>query len=348
MPETKIPTQLLKDEHQEVLQKLVAMEKVIGRLDKTDKTLTELKDLTAYFKTDFWVHFTKEEEALFPEIETFLPRNAGPLGVMLMEHEELRKTNDRIQKAAADYLGDSGDEATKRELREQGAHFIGVLRDHIGKEDNILFGIADMHFDQQQIDKVIRLFHQIDSGHKSEDNKEIGIIEALRTRRSIKSYTTAAVPPDVLLEILDVTRYSPSGANKNNWRFVVTTKRDVIEKLAAVQPFSKWLASAQAAICIVGDPAISRYWLEDCCLAAYSIYLGALPKGVGVAWSAIYQSDNPAEDERRQNLVRELMGIPKGMKAPIVLGLGYPQNQPAPRTMTALEDTVFWEQYGQK
>jgi hypothetical protein len=88
--------------------------------------------------------------------------------------------------------------------------------------------------------------------------------------------------------------------------------------------------------------------LEDCCLAAYSIYLGALPKGVGVAWSAIYQSDNPAEDERRQNLVRELMGIPKGMKAPIVLGLGYPQSQPAPRTMTALEDTVFWEQYGQK
>jgi nitroreductase len=174
------------------------------------------------------------------------------------------------------------------------------------------------------------------------------LIEALHTRRSIKSYTTAPIPREVLLEILDATRYSPSGGNKNNWRFVVTVKREVIDKLAAVQPYSKWLGSAQVAIAIAGDPSISRYWLEDCCLAAYSIYLGALAKGVGVAWSAIYQSDNPTEDERRQNLVRELMEIPKGMKAPIVLGLGYPQNQPTPRTMAALPDTVSWERYGQK
>lgn len=174
------------------------------------------------------------------------------------------------------------------------------------------------------------------------------LIEALHTRRSIKSFTSAPVSREVLLEILDVTRYTPSGANKNNWRFVVTTKREVIDKLAAVQPFSKWLGSAQAAIVIAGDPAISRYWLEDCCLAAYSIYLGALANGVGVAWSAIYQSDNSAEDERRQNLVRELMRIQNAMKAPIVLGLGYPQSQPPPRTMATLQDTVFWEQYGQK
>lgn len=174
------------------------------------------------------------------------------------------------------------------------------------------------------------------------------MIEALHTRRSIKSFTTAPVSREVLLEILDAARYSPSGANKNNWRFVVTTNREEIDKLSTVQPFSKWLGSAQAAIAIAGDPSLSRYWLEDCCLAAYSIYLSALAKGVGVAWSAIYQSDNPTEDERRQNLVREIAGIPAGLKAPIVLGLGYAQNQPAPRTMCKLEDVVFWDRYGQK
>lgn len=174
------------------------------------------------------------------------------------------------------------------------------------------------------------------------------LIEALHTRRSIKSYTAQSVSKDVLLEILDAARYSPSGANRNNWKFVVTTDRGMIEKLGAVSPVGKWLATAQAAIVLIGDPALSRYWLEDCCLAAYSIYLGALAKGVGTAWCAIYQADNPAEDERRQNLVREIAGVPATLKAPIVLGLGYAQSQPAPRKLCELADIVFWDKYGQK
>ena len=159
---TKKPTQLLKDEHKAVLQKLTAMEKVLGSLDKKEAISAELKELTTFFKAEFWVHFTKEEEALFPEIETFMPRDAGPLGVMLMEHEDLRKTNERVQQATAEYLGGSTGEATRKVLREQGAHFIGVLRDHINKEDNILFMMADMHLDQAQMEKVAKLFHEID------------------------------------------------------------------------------------------------------------------------------------------------------------------------------------------
>ena len=172
------------------------------------------------------------------------------------------------------------------------------------------------------------------------------LIEALHKRRSIKSYKAEPIAREVLMEILDATRYTPSGANRNNWRLVVTTNQETIAKLGAVQPYAKWLASAKAAIAIAGDPTVSKYWLEDCCLVAYSIYLAALAKGVGVGWSAIYQSDNAEEDERRQNAVRELTAIPKTLKAPIVLGLGYPDGQPGPRNMITLGESVFWERYG--
>lgn len=49
------------------------------------------------------------------------------------------------------------------------------------------------------------------------------IIEALRTRRSISSFTAVPISQDILLQILDAARYSPSGANKNPFRFIVTT-----------------------------------------------------------------------------------------------------------------------------
>ena len=69
----KKPTEILKEEHEQVLQKLGALEEVISHLDKKETVSAKLEELASFFKTDFWVHFTKEEEALFPEIERFIP-----------------------------------------------------------------------------------------------------------------------------------------------------------------------------------------------------------------------------------------------------------------------------------
>ena len=166
----KKPTEILKEEHQNVLQKLDALEEVISHLDKKEEILPKLNELTSFFKTDFWIHFTKEEEALFPEIERFIPREGGPIGMMLIEHEDLRNTNKEFQRAADEYLGDSDSAEIKRMIQEYGNHFIGALRQHIDKENNILFMMADMHLDQTQIDKIVKLFHKIESAEEKEGN----------------------------------------------------------------------------------------------------------------------------------------------------------------------------------
>ena len=165
----KKPTDILREEHRGVLQKLDALEEVISRLDGKEEISAKLKELASFFETEFWVHFTKEEEALFPEIEKFIPRDSGPVGVMLMEHEDLRNTNKGFQMAIKEYLGDSGNAGARGIIQERGAYFIGVLRDHINKEDNILFMMADMHLDQAQIASVVRLFHEIE-GAESRSN----------------------------------------------------------------------------------------------------------------------------------------------------------------------------------
>ncbi len=167
MTEPKKPTEILKEEHENVLKNLNSLEEVISHLDKKEEISPRLKELASFFKTDFWIHFTKEEEALFPEIEKFIPREGGPTGMMLIEHEEVRNTNTEIQAAIDVYLRDSDDLEARGMIQERGTHFIGILRDHIDKENNILFMMADMHLDQAQIDKVIKLFYDIErSGEK--------------------------------------------------------------------------------------------------------------------------------------------------------------------------------------
>ena len=170
MTNGKKPTELLKEEHQNVLQRLDALEEIIGHLDKKEGISPKLKELASFFETDFWVHFTKEEEALFPEIERFIPREGGPTEMMLVEHEDLRNTNKEFQRAVDEYLGDSDSLEAKGLIQRHGTNFIGVLRDHINKEDSILFMMADMHLDQTQIDKVVKLFHEIESAEEKGGN----------------------------------------------------------------------------------------------------------------------------------------------------------------------------------
>lgn len=162
MANEKKPTELLRDEHRGVLEKLDAMEGVINNLEQKEKISARLKELTSFFDIEFWVHFEKEEKALFPEFDSLMPPGSGPVAVMLAEHDVLRKTNAELQQAVAKYLDHADNAETKRTINQSGMHFIGFLRDHIFKEDNILFRMADMHFDPKQNEKVVKLFAGIE------------------------------------------------------------------------------------------------------------------------------------------------------------------------------------------
>jgi hemerythrin-like domain-containing protein len=87
-------------------------------------------------------HHGKEEDLLFPELEAAgLPRDRGPIAVMLYEHQQGR--------AYAGHMLDSldgarqGDERARATLRNAARAYIQLIRNHIAKEDHILFGMAD-------------------------------------------------------------------------------------------------------------------------------------------------------------------------------------------------------------
>ena len=157
------PTDLLRDEHASVLKKLSDLERIVTSPDKNAATLSELKALAAFFQTDFWVHFDKEEQALFPEMGKFVPIDRGPVGAMLREHEELRNSNERLQSAVADYLSDMDNAGHQAQLKELGTHFIWMLRDHINKEDNMLFIMAEQWLDASQKIRVGKLFQEMET-----------------------------------------------------------------------------------------------------------------------------------------------------------------------------------------
>jgi len=157
------------EEHQQVLKKLSAMEGLLGNLEQKDKISTELKELAHFFKNDFWLHFDKEESALFPALGNYIPRNAGPLQMMFIEHEALRNTNEVFQHALADYFEDKDMSITRETIRKAGMGFIHSLRSHIDKENSMMFTLANVHLTKEQEDDIMRVFAQIDASAAKPD-----------------------------------------------------------------------------------------------------------------------------------------------------------------------------------
>ena len=121
-----------------------------------------MKDIIVFVTGEVVVHFAIEEDGLFPELEKFIPREGGPTGMMLIEHEDLKNSKVNFINGVEELSRDSNSTGAKKLIMENGGHFVSLLRDHIYKEDNMLFMMAEMHLDETQMQAVAALFAEID------------------------------------------------------------------------------------------------------------------------------------------------------------------------------------------
>jgi hemerythrin-like domain-containing protein len=136
-------TALLKEEHDLILRGLAVLEKAASRLADSKPVAPETLLKLVYFFQKFAdrCHHGKEEAMLFPALETAgLPREGGPTGVMIYEHEEGRGCVRAIAGAATRLAKEP---AAAQEIVEAARTFVSLLRAHIDKENDVLFVMAD-------------------------------------------------------------------------------------------------------------------------------------------------------------------------------------------------------------
>ncbi len=158
------PTEILSNDHKVVLEKLKLFEQTVNNF-KSPNAKKVLSDLKVFFRKEVDVHFKKEENALFPEMEKFIPRDEGPIGQMLMEHQDLYKYEDNFINGIDLFSKDENNGEAQKLIKENAISYINLLREHIYKEDNMLFMMADMHFEEDQINAIMKKFEELDKAH---------------------------------------------------------------------------------------------------------------------------------------------------------------------------------------
>jgi hemerythrin-like domain-containing protein len=138
------PIEVLMHEHEIILMVLGKAEQEAQRMQESGQVNAEKAEQMVDFIRNFAdrCHHAKEEDLLFVRMrERGMPVEGGPIGVMLMEHVEGR----RLVKAVAEALPDAakGDAQAVAAVRDNLRGYVRLLRAHIGKEDNVLYPMAD-------------------------------------------------------------------------------------------------------------------------------------------------------------------------------------------------------------
>jgi nitroreductase len=191
-----------------------------------------------------------------------------------------------------------------------------------------------------------------------DNNEENPVIEAIKSRRSVRDYLDKQVSEDAVNQVIDAGIHAPTALGLQPWNFVVISGKDIIKEISdhikpmvqehlkdSTEQLAKDLKEkmknkdfnlfydAPVLILVMHnrDDKLADY---DCALCAENMMLAAHSLGLGSCWigagAFIQQSPELLDD----------LDIPHDFKivAPIILG--YPRSTPSP--IDKCEPMVSW------
>lgn len=137
-------TAVMVKEHQLILRMIALLEQNVVRMEqgrfRNWQFFLDAVDFIRYYADRF--HHAKEEDVLFVElISNGMPEKQSPIEAMHIEHDQGRAFVRTMAAAAEKALaGESGQIPV---IAENAAGYIALLREHIDKEDNVLYPLAE-------------------------------------------------------------------------------------------------------------------------------------------------------------------------------------------------------------
>jgi len=204
----------------------------------------------------------------------------------------------------------------------------------------------------------------------------LNLLDIIKKRRSIREYLPREVSRDVLLRILDATRWAPSAHNAQPWRFVIIRERGLKREFAEAMA-DEWVKDmtrdevppetreslAEASIkqfihapvlivaCVTMED-MDKYQdrrrrecehvmaVQSLAAAIQNILLTAHSEGLGACWfcAPLFCQD----------IVRKVLKMPGDVEPQALVMLGYPSGKPSPPPRKRIEEIAHENYWGEE
>jgi hemerythrin-like domain-containing protein len=167
------PTEILKKEHEDIKIMLNIFERLVFKLEASEgASLEHVEQALNYLELYVGkAHFGKEEELFFPALEKIgIPKDGGPLGAMIQDHDSCRANMKDMRMWFEKYK--AGDHTVANNIVKPGHKYVITLRTHFDTEGNALFPIADKGLPAAKQDELALKFGQYEITKLGADTHE--------------------------------------------------------------------------------------------------------------------------------------------------------------------------------
>ena len=169
----------------------------------------------------------------------------------------------------------------------------------------------------------------------------MGFSDLVRQRYSVRAYKPDPVADPDLEQILQDACLAPTAANRQAFQLIVIRTAGREEELKRIYG-RDWFVQAPLVICACGlleDNWVRRdgknYSDVDVAIVMDHLILSAASLGLGTCWIGAFDPD----------AAREVLGLPEGVEPVAFTPLGYPADQPRPKTRKEVSELVRYERW---
>ena len=160
-------------------------------------------------------------------------------------------------------------------------------------------------------------------------------MDILKRRRSIRNFQDREVAEDILNQILEAVRWTPSWANTQCWEIIWIKDISIREKLQATMskgnPATKSIVNAPVLLALCAKLQSSGYYkgevttkfgdwfMYDLGLANQTLCLAAENFGLGTVVVGLFDHDR----------AKEILKVPDGYELVTLIPMGYPAKTPS-------------------
>lgn len=162
------------------------------------------------------------------------------------------------------------------------------------------------------------------------------VLDAIRSRRSIRHYSEDPVNEAHVEAILEAGRWAPSGLNNQPWRFAVVRDPECKNTISELTRYREIIRNAPVIIAVFLDNDAGYDRVKDCqgigaCLQ--NMWLATHALDLGGVWLG--------EILKNKERVAEILAAPESYELMAVLAIGHPKHRKQKSDRKSLADLVF-------
>ncbi len=159
------------------------------------------------------------------------------------------------------------------------------------------------------------------------------VLDAIRKRRSVRSYTGESIPDDDLEVLFKSARDAPSGKNLQPWKFIVVKDKKTLQEMVPLCHNQGFVADS--GVFIIGLTEDEKWAKVDLSIALDHLSLSAVPFGLGTCWIGAFDPDG----------LRSKFNVPDEYDITVCMTVGYPSEDGESPVKKSLEELIHWESY---